>query len=363
MMRAIKYLLLTLLTVVVLYGCTDHRDLHVAALPMFIVKNDWSAAQLNPEGATVMFFARPEPYEPLFNNPNRHKLYLDPNLYDILVFNEVMFSPSTTNLDGVVYRGTDQFSTFGAYAYTHSVSPIFGSEPGEVMVGYGYPSVVAAREHGQKEVLPGKQYIMKYQNGKDGNPVYADFDADSVEMVPLRVTRQTKIIAHVTNLKRQSRVSGTLRGFAEGVLLATRQPDGANAAYTFDLNSAAVDAEVEGGYIVQSKSFANFGPWWNDYPGERRYTLDIVATVGNEIARQSIDVTESDGVKVTRSVGDAIKKIQLEEAKLLSDGTPPAMDDIVIEVWFALPEIGDGSIDVGVGDWGSDIIISIPMGT
>lgn len=361
MIKAIKKVLFILLAAGALAGCTDQRDLHVTIKPLFIIKNDWSVSRLTPVSATAMFFARPEPYEPMHRSAYRHTLYLEPNIYDILVFNEVMFYPNTSNLDGIVYRGTDNFNTFGAYAKPSPVNSIFRSEPGEVMVGYGYPEHLATRTFEQKEVLNDQQYILKYQNGKNGFPVYKDFDADSVELQPIRVTREAKIVAHVRNLKNQVRVSGTLRGFAEGVLLYNRQPDGANAVYTFDLNSAVPDPIVQDGHIIVSKSFTNFGPWWNKYPGEQKYMLDLVATKNGNIFRYSFDVTESDGVTVTQSVGEAIVKIKAEEAQFLKDGTPPAMEEIVIEVWFDLPPGMDDSIDVGIGDWGSDVIIPIPM--
>lgn len=343
-------------------GCTDHRDLHVSATPMFIIKNDWSVAQLAPEGATAMLFARPNPCVQMHRDPSRHKLYLEPDIYDILVFNEVMFSPDATNLDGIAYRGTKGFGSFGAYVKPSPVNPVFKSGPDEVMVGYGYPEPLATRTFEQKEVLTDKQYLLKYLNGKNGFPVYQDFEADSVEMLPVRVTREVVVIAHVKNLQKQFRVSGTLRGFAEGVLLATRQPDGANAAYTFDLNSAKPDPGVEGGYIIVSKPFTTFGPWWNDYPSERRYMLELVAAKNGELFQYGFDVTRGNGGSVRQGVEAAIVKIRDEEALFLNGGPLPAMETITVEVWFELPTVPDGSIDVGVGDWGDDIVIPIPMG-
>lgn len=350
-----------LATVTVSDSCTDQRDLYVDCKPLFIIKNDWSAARLNPDGATAMFYARAKPYEPMYDNPYRHKLYLEPNTYNILVFNEVMFSPTNPNLEGVVYRGTEEFNTFGAYAKQSPVNPVFKAGPDEVMVGYGYPDPLATTTCEKREILEEKQYLLKYKDGKNGFTVYDDYDADSIDMLPIRVTREVKIIAHVKNLKNQFRVSGTLRGLAEGVLLSNRQPDGSDAAYTFDLNSAVPDPAVEGGHIIVSVPFNTFGPWWSNYPSEHKYTLDIVATNTKQIFNYSFDVTQSDGKIVTKSMGEAIVKIKVEEAKYLTDGTPPAMEQIVIELWFDLPAIIDDSIDVGVGDWGTDIMIPIPI--
>lgn len=362
MMKSIQCALFALLALVACIGCTDQRDLYVASTPMFIIKNDWSVARLNPESATAMLFARPQPCEPMYSDACRHKLYLEPNTYNVLVFNEVMFSPTSTNLEGINYRGTERFTTFGAYALPTPVDPIFKPRADEVMVGYGYPEPLATRAFKEKEVLHCKQYVMKYQNGKNGFPICKDFDADSLELTPIRVTREIKVVAHVKNLKSKFRISGTLRGLAEGVLLSTRQPDGANAAYTFDLNSAVPDPDVPDGHIIVSKSFTNFGPWWNHDLTDRNYILDIVASRGQDIFRYSFDVSQSNGTEVTKSMGEAIVKIKVEEDRFQKDGTPPAMEQIIIEVWFNLPAVVDDSIDVGVGDWGTDIIIPIPIG-
>lgn len=360
MMRGIRYTLLALLAMVVWSGCTDQRDLYVTIKPMFIIKNDWSVARLNPESATAMIFARQEPCVPMHNDPCRLRLCLDPDKYNILVFNEVMYSPTTTNIEGVVYRGTDQFHTFGAYAKENLVNSVFKSEPDNIMVGYGYPEPLASRTHKQKEVLEAGEYIMKYQNGKNGLPAYEDFDADSVELLPIRVTRDVKVIAHVRNLRSQYRISGTLSGFAEGVLLSDRQPNGADAVYVFDLTNTKPDPQKSGGHTIASESFSTFGPWWNQYPGDKKYKLNLVATCNGELFRYNFDVTERGGA-VIRSVGEAMVKIKEEEALFVSDGTPPAMEEIVIEISFDLPQAADGSIEVNVGDWGTDIIIPIPM--
>lgn len=361
MMKAKQYIYLSLLALLVCIGCTEQRDLHVAIKPMFILKNDWSAARLTPESATAMFFDRSDPCELMYNNPHRLKLCLSPDVYDILVFNEVMFSPDATNIEGVAYRSTDDFYSFGAYAKPSPVNSVFRGDPEEVMVGYGYPEVLAVHAHKQKKILEDKEYIRKYQNGKNGLPSYQDFDADSIETLPLRLTRNVKVIAHVRNLKSQYRVSGTLRGFAEGVLLSNRQPDGGNASYVFDLNNAQPDPDRPGGHIITSGSFTTFGPWWNEYPGNRRYKLDLLATCNGELYRYNFDVTERHA-EVIRSVGEAMIKIKAEESKLLRDSTTPLMEEIIIEIEFDLPVYVDGSIDVGVGDWGTDIIIPIPMG-
>lgn len=361
MKKSILYILLALAAMAVWGGCTDQRHLYVDIKPMFVIKNDWSASRLIPEGATAMLYGRSDPCELMHNSPHRHKLYLEPTLYDILVFNEVMFSPTASNIKGIVYRETEGFDTFGAYALPNPVNPIFRSEPSEVMVGYGYPEHLAAHTYVQKEVLEDKQYIMKYQNGKNGFPVYQHFDADSVEFLPIRLTRDVRVIAHVRNLKSEYRISGTLNGFAEGVLLANRQPDGADAAYVFDLNNAQLDPETKNSHIITSGSFTTFGPWWNDYPGNRRYMLSLVANCSGELLRYNFDVTERNA-DVIRSVGEAIVKIKDEEAKYIHDGTLPAMEEIIIEIQFDLPAIPDGSIEVDVGDWGQDIIIPVPIG-
>lgn len=336
---------------------------------MFIIKNDWSISNLQPEGATVMTYGRNDPKILMTQNPYRHSVYLESGTYDMLVVNEVMFSEQEPNIAGVIYRGSDNFSTFGAYAKQGSVNAIFRSSSDNLMVGYNYPDHVATDNIAPREVLEEAEYVLKYKDGKNGFPTAKDFDADSVEVTPVRVTREVKVIAHVKNFKKGFRISGALRGFAEGVILSTRMPDGVDATYTFDLNSAVVDPDNSECHIIVTPIFNTFGPWWNDYPSDRRYTLDLFAAYSGEIFPFSFDVTENTLTSnthttgVIHSVGEAIRVIQLEEYDYESIGKYPNMKPIIIEVSLELPDIvgDDGGLDVGVGDWGQDIIIDIPM--
>lgn len=371
-MRIIEvYVIVMVLFCVSLLGCTDHRDLYVASHPLFVIKVDWSISQLRPEGATAMIFYRGNPVEPMFNNPYRHSFYLKPASYDIIVFNEVMVSPILTNIDGVEYRDIDDFKTFGAYAKISNVNTVFRDSNGnkEIMIGYNYPDPVACRALKNQEVFEKKEYIEKYINGVNNSPNYGDYDADSALFIPVRVTRGVKIIAHIKGLKSGFRVSGALRGFAEGVLLASRQPAGDNSTYTFNLNSAVPNPANANGYIVVTPTFNTFGPWWNDTLDSKSYNLDIYAAYGKDVFKYSFDVTKSNGVGfakdineriVIKGVDEYVDKIREEEIAFREGGAYPKMETIVIEVSFELPEVPEGT-DVELNDWGDDVIITVPM--
>lgn len=360
-MRTFKKILYPILILWSAVGCTDHRDLYVKADPLFIVKNDWTVAKLTPQGATLLFYPRDKPIEQMANDPCRHCFALEPGIYNILVLNEVMFSESETNIQRVVHKGTNNFSTIGSYAKVSSVSSTFQTSDDGVMVGYNYPEHVATHNIMQREIWSESEYVLKYQNGKNGHPVYVDFEADSVEFTPIRVTRNVQVIAHVKNLRNGFRISGSLRGFAEGALLALRLPDGQNATYTFDMNSALPDPDASDRHIITSPIFTTFGPWWNNYPSNHKYILDLYAGWNGTTSPFRFDVTEYAPPHVIRSVGQAIQVIQKEESDLAEQGIYPAIDTIIIEIWFDLPIFQDDYLDVGVVDWGQDIIIPVPI--
>lgn len=366
----IRLIFISILIVSILSSCRhDHRDLHVSSSPLFVINVDWSIAQLEPDGATAMLFPRNNPIEYMFSNPYRHALYLDPASYDMIVLNEIMVSPTLSNIEGVSYRGIDKFETSEAYSKTSKTNSIFSEGSNEKMVGYGYPDPVACTSLSNREILGEKEYITKYQNGVNKYPSYSDYDADSSLFTPVLITRDVKVIAHVRNFKSGFRISGALRGFAEGVLLASRQPSGANVTYTFNLNSAVPDPENENGHIIVSPLFNTFGPWWNDSSGNRKYNLDIFASVGSEVFKYSFDVTKGDGMgfatninetTVIKGLDEAIVKIREEEAIFVSDGEYPKMETIIIEISFELPNVSVGT-DVDMNDWGEDIVIEVPI--
>lgn len=342
-------------------SCTDQRDLFVKARPLFIVKNDWAVAKLAPQGATLLFYPRNEPIELMTNDACRHCFTLEPGIYNILVLNEVMFSESETNILRVVHKGTSNVSTIGSYAKASNVNSAFKTSDDEVMVGYNYPEHVATHNIMQREVLSENDYVRKYLNGKNGHPVYNDFEADSIEFTPIRITRNVQVIAHVKNLRNGFRISGSLRGFAEGSLLASRLPDGQNATYTFDMNGALPDPDASDRHIITSPIFTTFGPWWNNYPSNHKYILDLYTGWNGTTSPFRFDVTEYAPPHVIKSVGQAIRVIQKEERDFAEQGVYPAIDTIVIEIWFDLPIFQDDFLDVGVVDWGQDIIIPVPV--
>lgn len=360
-MRLFKKILYPILILGAAAGCTDQRDLFVKARPLFIVKNDWNVAKLKPEGATLLFYPRENPIELMVNDPCRHRFALEPGVYNILVLNEVMFSESETNIPRVVHRRTNNFSTIGSYAKASNVSSMFRTSDDEVMVGYNYPEHVATRNIMQREVLNESEYVLKYQNGKNGHPMYGDFETDSIAFTPIRVTRDVRVIAHVKNLRNGFRISGSLRGFAEGALLTSRLPDGQNATYTFDMNGALPDPDAPDRHLITSHTFTTFGPWWNNYPSDHKYILDLYAGWSGTALPFRFDVTEYAPPDVTRSVGQAIRVIQQEEHVFVEQGIYPAIDTIIIEIWFDLPVFQDSFLDVGAVDWGEDIIIPVPI--
>lgn len=366
-MRAIKYILLTVI-VILGAGCTKQRDLYVVSSPLFVVKADWSKSTLNPHGATALVF---NAQKAVLNNP-----YMQPptssqpqrvatDTYDILVFNNLMFSSIDNEFDYITFKGNDKFDTFEAHAtMKQDVNALFRSGVQEVYVNN--PDVIAADVYRRKTIDDDREFVMKYEDGKPtGNPEI-DYVNDEVRVTPIRLTRNVQVILRIKNYKPKFAIYGTLRGFAQGVNLTTRKPVGNNATHAgFIINKAVADPSNADHHILTSDAFTSFGPWWDDALGSNTYTLDLIARYNGQgdVFSYSFNVTKHIENVVTQWVEKAITTIKTEEATYAANGTIPKMETIIIEVWLTLPDVvgGDEGIDVGVEEWGDVVIIPVPI--
>lgn len=293
-----------------------------------------------------------------------------PDTYDILVFNNLMFSPEDNEFENLNFLGTEYFDSFEAHAALNkTASELFRSASQEIVVNN--PDLIAAATYRRKVIEHDRMFIMKYEDGiKTGNQEF-DYIRDTVEVTPLCLTRNVQVILRVKNYKPKFAIYGTLRGFAQGVNLTTRKPTGNNATHAgFLINKAKADPDHTDRSILTSDVFTSFGPWWDDSLGSNTYTLDLLARYNGQgdVFSYSFNVTNYIENVVTQWVEKAIEVIKSEEEAHQNngnyDGPVPTMDTIMIEVWLELPNIiGDDkdAMDVGVEDWGDVVIIPVPI--
>lgn len=347
-MNKITYLILLIYLALFMGSCTKQRDLYVASYPQLLLKNDWTPSLCSPDnGATVMIYDRPNasPTE-LLPDAIRKIIELDKGQYDILVFNGLMYSPAETHLDNISYRGTDRFEIFEAVITEMPPAKRFRAAEGEVIVNS--PDILATHSTSEHDIQARKKFQMKYRDGINGfpsNPKYLD---DSISFTPCRVTHTCQVIARVRNPKSARVVQAKLHGFSQSVFLANRWPAHSSITHQFTLNSLKYDQSDPAVGTISSPVFTTFGPPL-DLP-ERRYTVDVdvLLTNSEELSRMTFDVTEQ--------VQEAIAYLAAER---LNDC--PIMKTFYIYIEFELPIVISDGMDVGLGEWGDDVIITVPI--
>lgn len=347
-MNTIMRLILLVDLILLMGSCTDQRDLHLLSYPHLLITNDWTPSRCDSDnGATAMIYDRPDasPTE-LMPNAVSKAVELDRGMYDILVFNGMMYSPAETHLDNIYYRGTDRFETFEAVVTEMPPAKRFRAEEGETIVNS--PDILATNSTSGYDILARKKFEMKYSNGKNGFPTNLKFLDDSIAFIPCRVTHTCQIIARVRNPKSARVVQAKLHGFAQSVFLANRLPAHNSVTHQFILNSLKYDQSDETMGTISSPVFATFGPPL-DLP-ERSYTIDlnVLLTNSEELPRMTFDVTDQ-----------VVKAIEYLAAERLKNR--PVMETFYINIEFELPVVISDGMDVGLGEWGDDVIITVPI--
>lgn len=330
-------------------SCTEQRDLYVASWPQILIENDWTPSQVSPDhGATAMLYSRTtgERVE-LMPDANRKTIDMDKGIYDIIVFNGLMYSPSESNLDNIYYRGTDRFETFEAVVTEMSPSQRFRAGTGEVIVNN--PDILATRSTANYNNEATKKYEIKYHDGKNGYPTTTNYIEDTISHIPCRVVINCVVICRVKNVKSAKIAQAKLRGFSQSVFLSNRMPSHTSVTHQFTLNSLKFDDPDPTIGTITSQIFSTFGPPL-DLP-ERRYTIDMSVLLinGQELPPKTFDVTDQ--------VLPFIDYIKAERLK----NNPIITIPIELFLYIELPVVVSDGMDVGVGDWGDDVIVTIPI--
>lgn len=347
-MNTIKLFALLLYFALFMASCTKQRDLYVESYPQLLITNNWTPSLCDTDnGATAMIYDRPNasPTE-MMPDAIRKIIEVDKGLYDIMVFNGLMYNPAESHLDNIYYEGTEQFETFEAYVTEMDPARHFRASKGEAIVNF--PDVLATRSTADHDIKASKKFQMKYRDGKNGFPTNLKHLDDSISFLPCRVTHTCQVIARVRNPNSARVVQAKLHGFSQSVFLANRLPAHNSITHQFTLNNLQYDQADHTVGTISSPVFNTFGPPL-DLP-ERRYTIDLYVLLTNseESPKMTFDVTDQ--------VEKAIEYLSTERLK-----HRPIMETFYIYLDFALPIIVSDGLDVGVGDWGTDVIITVPI--
>lgn len=344
MMKTIKYVTLIVLILVVFSACTKQRDLYVKSSPMLLIKNDWQPSRTNIKNpmATLMVYPLQTP-KIYMEDYKRKSITLNEGEYNILAFNDYMYSETETQRNYIRYRGTNSFDSFEAYATL--MASAFRALPGEVVVNN--PDTLSTRSTIDLTVDDKRAFTLKYKNGKNEFSTAADYVEDSLELVPCRVVHNCVVIVNIHNvaaLNGVGRAKGALRGFSGSNFLANRMPGHSNVTHQFNLNGLRVGSDNNG---TISATFSTFGPPL-DLP-ERKYELEIMVQYpsGREPSPFVFDVTNQLTAQIERLNAERL-------------ANKPIMDDIIIRVELTL-ENDKADWNVSLDDWGDAIIIPVPF--
>lgn len=377
-MKTIKKLLqiplLLSLSLVATTSCTQERNLYVVAQTMLTVKANWSESTLSPHGATALVYnsqkaVLPNPF--MQPSTTTQAQQVAPDTYNILVFNNLMFSPLDNEFENIDFVGTEHFDTFEAQATLNTkVNSLFKKSDQEVFVNN--PEVIAAATYQHKVIEELRDFVIKYEDTDKSDYNMSGAKKDTAQVTPARLTRNVQVTLRVKGYKPKFTIYGTLRGFAQAVNLTTRQPTGSKATHAgFLINRAKSDPDNTKQHILTANPFTSFGPWWNEPLGSNTYTLDILARYNGQgdAFSYSFNVTKPLANVVTQAVEQAIETIKPQEEAYYANGNyngpTPKMETIQIEVWLTLPEVtddgGNPDLDVGVDDWGNVVIVPVPI--
>ncbi len=334
-----------------LAGCTQQRDLYDVSHPMLYVEGDWMPSLGHndlSQRATAMVYHSGDGVaaKEYFYAPNNVTVKLTTGLYDVLVFNSLMYSDQNTHLDGIHFRGTDHVDTFEAYARDAAANKRIGRADNEVIVTNEMEILTAASA--RVDFVGENDYFLKYRDGKNGYPTYPDYVESRIRVTPTPVTYPCKVTVNLTNPQSVAIANGALRGFAGSVYMSSRLPSHEPVSHHMRLNHMDIDPNDETkGTICSPEDFVTFGPPL-DLPS-RRYEFEICIVLINNDTRQLVfDVT------------DQVEPVIALLRQNLDQPVPVQLNiDINLSIDVALPAIDVDPGSIGVVPWDDEELIRV----
>ena len=347
-MNALKYLLAASLGILSISGCTEQRDLFIVSSPSLLIESDWTSSKINTdEGATAIAFDGSNSSKNLMPNATKQLITLKKGNYDFLVFNGLMYSENESHLDYIQYRGVNEFETFEAYATEMESRSAFRAASDEIVINN--PDILATQSMHSIDIEGLNEYEMIYDNGKKQNPPTGNYVEDSLLFMPCRITHTCQVKVHLTNSKSVRIARGSIKGFSNSVYLASRMPSHTFVTQQFVLSTLVSDPSDPGSGTASSPTLNTFGPPL-DLPG-RTYSVELRFLLINneEYGPYNFDITD----QVEQAIA-YLKKARLANTAITETITITIGD-------IKLPKVSSDNMDVGVNDWGNNIIIPAPF--
>ena len=348
-----RLLSILIATALIFTGCTEQRDIYTTANPALYIEGNWVPSLHTYDmsmNATAMIYSQGGQQEVLkeyFAAPNSVVAPLTRGVYNVLLFNGLMYSENDTHLNGIFFKATDHLNTFEAVAKEGVPNIRLVKAPGEYIANNDMEILTSASR--EQEMKNGASYHIKYENGKNGFPSAQDYIEESILMTPFAVSYECMVVVTLVNASSAYTANGAIKGFVGSVFMNSRMPSHMDATHQFRLNSfKAVGNPNDDTGTIESPIFVTFGPPL-DIPN-RKYILEvsIVLIDGNEFNRE---------IDITNQILPIIAQINTN----LNAQTPIVVDlTIPIEIKLTLP-IVDRTGNIDVDDWGDDEIINVPI--
>jgi hypothetical protein len=334
-------------------GC-EFRDLWVRSGPLLEVEADWTPSlnEASVNGTAMLFDeeGRSVKTENVYKPDTTTLLPVGKGTYDVVLFNGVIFSPDDPDidLDGLMLRGGDHIDTFEAVASQGTRISRLGSRGEDEYIATNEMAIIASAVQRQQVDEDGTDYI-KYKNGHDDFDLPEDYVYARMEMTPVPLSYEAKVIVDITNISSAAGASAALYGFVGSAFMASREPSHFYVTHQFNLTNRKVLNKTEDIGTIESPMFVTFGPPLDAPDNKYEVYLKMVLVNGEE-REWTVDVGDQvfpivEAIKTNLSGGATIRyRLQIP---------------ITIEV--ELPTVEDIEGNVNLEDWGDDELIVAPI--
>jgi hypothetical protein len=299
----------------------------------------WRQAGVSPNGMSIYVFSQEtgKRVAELLSNVASDSAAVDSvklhaGRYSLLAINETVKSH-----DGVLFRGTDRYHTFEAYAAPTPAPAASGyAQSAEAAAAVAPPSVLAAAHLDRFEV--------------DYSMIRAQA-CPPLQLTAKRLTAEVEVIVHLKNmhyLSTSSEPTGAIGNLAEGIFLATEAPNATPAIQWFTLSGRAFDPASEVNGTLRA-TFAIFGAVSAEAAASSNIlSMWFVLRDAAKLPAVERDVTG----KLSRGEAQREVRLTVEVGVGLTEDDPP------IEIPYAST---GGSLEVEMGGWGEGGNMEIPI--
>lgn len=347
------------------FGFKDLCFYHPHTAPVR-VKVDWSLFRHleQPDGMSVYVWPRdPEEEEHTFltHNLNSITLDLEAGFYDAFVYNQSSSEFSTIEfhnlesfekaevrvktIEDAWYSTRAPGTKVGNEPEWLAVDCLMGAEVTEEMVAVAEAEYLAALTQADKNQRA--RQITKSQN-------------DIATLIPTSVVKKLDVYVHLENMPFLRSAIGAVEGLAEGCYISTKQTTGTPIAHTLEKWSIVYEQDENGAENFMKGAIKATIPTFGLPAGHTGSDGD------NKLFVKLLLVDNQTILEMDFPVGEEIADLNTYNGTQLDENGNVIWPEIHVYWPEPLPEVepmggSNGAFDVGVGDWGDEIVTVLPL--